>query len=117
MSLSTLPATPSPDVGITRTVSYNTLEAQFGDGYSQRAKIGINNKPMKMSLKWSNINETEKDTLETFFDAHDGGEAFLYTPPDQDASSKWIVDGEYSVVYVAYQVYNVSVSIKEVFDV
>ena len=64
---------------------------QFNDGYSQRIKFGINIDPKKWRLSWSNISETDSDTIETFLEARAAdGASFDWTPPGESSAGKWI---------------------------
>ena len=65
--------------------------AQFNDGYSQRIKFGMNIDPKVWNLNWTNISETDSDTIETFLEARaDDGDSFDWTPPDTSTAYKWI---------------------------
>ena len=67
---------------------------QFNDGYSQRIKFGINIDPKKWRLSWSNISETDSDTIETFLEARGkDGASFDWSPPDETTTYKWICRG------------------------
>tara|TARA_R100001082_G_scaffold108625_1_gene84166 strand:+ start:2447 stop:2791 length:345 start_codon:yes stop_codon:yes gene_type:complete len=64
---------------------------QFNDGYSQRIKFGMNIDPKVWNLNWTNISETDSDTIETFLEARaDDGASFDWTPPDGSTAYKWI---------------------------
>lgn len=57
------------------------LKAQFGDGYSQRTKDGINNNPGVWNLSLDEKTDVEADAIMAFLDARGGAEAFYWTPP------------------------------------
>ena len=63
---------------------------QFGDGYSQRLRVGINQDPQEWRLSWNNILESDSDTIEDFLIARAGSEYFDWSPPDTATSYKWI---------------------------
>ena len=64
---------------------------QFGDGYEQRTRFGLNQNPKEWSLTWQNITEANADTIETFLDARAAdGASFDWTPPDTATSYKWV---------------------------
>lgn len=112
----TLPASPAPDVNIKKTIEPNLKVAQFGDGYSQRAQIGMNQTARDLSLSYTNISTVEKDTLEDFFIDHENGLAFLYTLPDEATPRKWyFTKGEFT--YVKYGIFTVTLTLKECFDI
>jgi len=64
---------------------------QFGDGYEQRTRFGLNQNPKEWSLTWQNITEANADTIEAFLDARAAdGASFDWTPPDTATSYKWV---------------------------
>ena len=78
-----------PDYGATKESSPVVREVQFGDGYIMTAKFGLNTNLKRWNLTFSNITETQADTIENFLDARAGQESFDWTPPDQSSSSKY----------------------------
>jgi phage-related protein len=63
---------------------------QFGDGYEQRLKYGLNQNPKEWSLTFM-VNDTDADTIETFLDARaDDANSFDWTPPGENSSYKWV---------------------------
>ena len=64
---------------------------QFGDGYEQRTRFGLNQNPKEWSLTWQNITEANADTIEAFLDARAAdGASFDWTPPDSATTYKWV---------------------------
>lgn len=53
------------------------IKAQFGDGYEQRSKDGINNNLRTHSLKFDG-EDLEMDALEKFLEDRGGVESFYY---------------------------------------
>ena len=77
--------------GATKTSSPQGRATQFGDGYMQRIKFGQNIDPKRWTLSWTNITETDSDTIEAFLEARaDDGASFDWTPPDTSTAYKWI---------------------------
>ncbi|MFP3564688.1 phage tail protein [Paraburkholderia sp. SIMBA_030] len=58
-------------------------KAQFGDGYAQRVKDGLNNRASSFSLTFINNAETIT-AIVAFLDAHDGSSGFYWQPPLRD---------------------------------
>ncbi len=79
----------APTVGSQRRTTARILEAQFGDGYSQRAGDGLNSVEDAFSLVWNALSEAEADTITDFFEARGGWEAFDWTPPGEVAARKF----------------------------
>jgi len=86
--MATFPAI-TPTYGAQKTSQPRVRMVQYGDGYSQRLKYGLNTDPKQWALTW-NVSETDADTIETFLEARGGAEAFDWTPIDSATSYKWI---------------------------
>ena len=79
----------APTYGAQKTSQPAVRKVQFGDGYSQRLTVGLNQNPKSWSLTWE-VSEANADTIENFLDARGGAESFDWTPPDTATSYKWI---------------------------
>lgn len=55
---------------------------QFGSGYEQRARFGINQNPKSFRLTF-NVSETQAEQIEEFLDARGGVESFNFTGPNE----------------------------------
>ncbi len=82
------PARP-PSYASRKSVTYKTIEANFGDGYVQRTVDGINNKPVMYELTWSALLPAEANAIESFLDSQGGATAFLYTVPRDSTQRKY----------------------------
>jgi phage-related protein len=71
-------------------------KVQFGDGYSQRLRYGLNTDPKSWRLTFLNRNDAERENILTFFEARAGSESFDWTPPRGSAGkyicSEWNMD-------------------------
>lgn len=112
----TLPSTVAPDAGLDREVTPNIQKMQFGDGYSQRLTNGLNSKPVKTEFNWSYLTEVQMKVYDDFAKAHASGEAWLFQFPDEDAPRAFFIT-KWRVKRVQYNVYTVTYSVEEVFDV
>lgn len=75
------------------TVKSRYQENEFGDGYEQNIRLGLNDKYSELSLTWEYLNETESAALLTFFRAHmETSFEWRYMP--SQATKKWRVVGE-----------------------
>ncbi len=88
--MANFPTTVSPSYGLTVSKAPLVRIAQFGSGYSQRSKLGINNNPKMINLQWRNITETNADEMDDFLTARGGYENFDYTVSGESSSSKYI---------------------------
>ncbi len=75
-----------PDIPISfssnGSVNMRVLEAQFGDGYNQRAADGLNSISTDWSLVWTARPDADITILTDFFRSKFGFEIFLFTPPN-----------------------------------
>lgn len=62
--------------------------AEFGEGYSQRSKAGINAVAATLQLQWLQKNE-DIDAIDAFLEARGGVEAFLYRLPHETEFRIW----------------------------
>lgn len=80
----------TPDYGLRKNSSPNVKTVQFGDGYMNRIVFGENQNLKSYTLKWTNISESNADTISDFLDARKGSESFTWTPPGESSASKFI---------------------------
>lgn len=57
------------------------LKNEFGDGYRQNIKDGLNNHRRTWNLRVQALSPTEFAELDSFLQARQGYEAFLFVPP------------------------------------
>jgi phage-related protein len=112
----TLPSAPKPDPGAEIQTNLSLLEATLGDGYTQRAKNGINNVASTLPLTYTNITGAERDILINFCIAHSAGQAIYYQLADEGTPRKWYIKN-YKRTKVAYDVFNVTINLQECFDI
>lgn len=90
-------------------------EATFGDGYTQRTGVGLNNVDKTLELEWPTLSAAEADTIEAFFESHDDGTHFLYQEPRAAAASKYIVR-EWDREMVAFDTDAIFATFERVYD-
>jgi phage-related protein len=78
----------NPDKGIKLQTVPKVQVAQFGDGYSQRSAIGINNTSETWSVTWKNRPSKECDNIIGFLEGLKGQHAFDWYPPETDVSGE-----------------------------
>ena len=79
----------NPTYGASKRSQPTVRNVEFGDGYSQRLRFGLNTDLKVWSLKFE-VSETDADTIEAFLDARAAVENFNFTPPGESSSSKFI---------------------------
>lgn len=88
--MTTFTPSPAPSAqGTSKQVAARVRRAQFGDGYSQRARDGLNYVARGVTLSWPALTSAEADTLEAFFIAQGGADVFTYTLPLESTAYKW----------------------------
>ncbi|MHB2165731.1 phage tail protein [Alsobacter sp. R-9] len=78
-----------PSVGLKRRPEVKLLKAEFGDGYTQIARDGINHIRMTVELQWDALTATQAVLILNFLEERGGDQAFLYTPPGFSTARKW----------------------------
>jgi len=77
----------APTFGAQKRSEPVVRRVQFGDGYEQRLKYGLNQNPKTWSLTFM-VNTTEANTIETFLDDQAASAAsFDWSPPDAPPST------------------------------
>lgn len=75
-----------PSKSFTKSVKPRVLNAQFGDGYSQRAVNGINSIVREWNLSFNSKSIKDINAIETFLSNRKGVEGFLWTPPGESTA-------------------------------
>tara|TARA_R100000734_G_C3264412_1_gene62136 strand:+ start:96 stop:467 length:372 start_codon:yes stop_codon:yes gene_type:complete len=108
----------SPDFGLVKTNTPNTIVIKLGDGIEHRTTIGLNQNPKTFNLTFKNISEADADILTNFFDLRAiDGDNISYTVPTESAAMKFVVDGSYTKTINYANLATVQVTFRQVFDV
>ena len=114
MALQTFTPVPAPTYPLDAETVTRSLNANFGDGYTQRGADGLNASQVTYSLTWENLTDAEADTIIAFFLARGGYEAFYWTPPT--ASPLKFVVQKWSRSQGDYNAYSLKAMFIQVFD-
>lgn len=89
MALATFtpPIPPSPGTKTSRKLRILTVE--FGDGYTQETRDGLNHIRKSITLEWKVLLPADLATIDTFFTTQGGDTPFYYTPSDESTPIKW----------------------------
>ena len=80
-----------PVYGVSKTIEPFVTRTRFQDGYEQVIKFGLNINPKIFNLRFENITEAQRDTIETFLEARAlDRESFDWQPPASAVAYKWI---------------------------
>ena len=104
------------DRGLNKKTKQRVLTAQFGDGYSQRVRHGINPKDDIFRVTFKNRSSAEINRLAKFFDNF-AAKAFPFTVTDFDGETQMKVTcDDYSVSYIQTTVHNLSATFIRVYE-
>lgn len=87
---------------------------QFGDGYEQRLRYGLNTDPKLWRLSFANRTDSERDNILAFLEARAGSESFDWTPP-RGTAGKYICM-QWSVEMTSYNNNTLQAEFVEVFE-
>ena len=91
------------------------IRTDFGDGYSQRARDGLNTAVIEWTLEWDNVTPDEADTMISFFNDKGGAESFFWTPPRDVTQSKWLCT-QHARTIIQFDRDTVSAKFERVYD-
>ena len=91
------------------------LKAEFGDGYMQATRDGLNNVRRVLTLEWSVLTIEQAQAIETFLETHGGTTPFLWTPPNGTSPLKWTC-AEWSMNYREADLRSVSAKFEQSFN-
>lgn len=105
------------DRNSTRQVKQRILTAQFGDGYSQRVKNGINTTNETFNVKFANRSREEINNIAAFLDRQAGKhfELVITEYNNTDATIK-VLSEEYSITYLNQEIHTLTTSLKRVYE-
>jgi phage-related protein len=90
-------------------------KAQFGDGYGQRTRDGLNARQDKATWHWTGLTVAQYDAMDAFFGGLGGADPFWWTPPDEDEPKKFICE-EWSKGFPAGNLRSLVATFEQVFD-
>ena len=104
----------SPRVGSSGDSQPDILQSKFGNGYSQRLSVGINNIAGSYAVSFTG-NEAYIRPIKAFFIKHKGANHFLWTPP-LEARGAFITTGGWQVQTLGNKKYTLSTTFQQVFN-
>jgi len=113
--MATFPSTVTPVRATQPSVTARTLQAQFGDGYSQRAGDGINTIVDEWDVQWNALDQTNADEIIDFLEARGGYESFEWTPPGESVEKKYVCK-QWNKSFPGASLTNISAKFQQVFD-
>ena len=112
--MATFPDIPA-DYGASKKAEPRVRQVQFGSGYSQRARFGLNSDAKVWSLCWENRSVARANAIEDFLAEGGGFESFSWTPPDDTSSYKWICR-QWTKTMPFCNLFNITATFEQVFE-
>tara|TARA_B100000965_G_scaffold228883_1_gene191640 strand:- start:2539 stop:2901 length:363 start_codon:yes stop_codon:yes gene_type:complete len=106
-------AAPSFAANVSETPDIRVTE--FGDGYQQRNTMGMNTRRKNWSLQFNARTNADRDKIVGFLQARNGKESFDWIDPTTTNYKKYICES-WNVEMVAFNVNNISMEFKQVFE-
>ena len=103
---------PSYNVSVNHEPSIHSI--QFGDGYEQRIKKGINNNRLNLSLSFESRNEREAAAILHFLHTREGYGHFYFKAPKPYSLIKKFVCKRFNSTFVFADNYNIQCEFIEV---
>ena len=104
----------SPRVGSSGDDQPDVLESKFGNGYSQRLSVGINNVAGAYTVSFTG-GEAYIKPIREFFKRHKGANHFLWTPP-LEVQGAFITTGGWQLQTHGNKKYTLSTTFEQVFN-
>ncbi|MFL6864110.1 MAG: phage tail protein [Allosphingosinicella sp.] len=109
------PETLELSFGTDMSQEYQVDRLSYGDGYSQRARPGLNTTPQRWRLVWNKISDADAETLRLFFEGLAGVDLVEWTPYAQATELKWTANG-WSAKPSGFLVQDCSITLSQEFD-
>lgn len=109
----------TPDYGVEKEVTATVAEAKFGDGYTQRARFGVNTQQESWSATFSSRTIAECDAIEAFLRSHYGVNYFMWPHPSDPtnvAKQIKVVCGKWKRSCSSFDRDTISMTLTQVFD-
>lgn len=103
-----------PEYPPTESSEPRARKTQFGDGYEQRVRFGLNTDLKNWELELNSRDETETTGIRNFLQARGGVESFTWTPPFFSATAGQFVCEKWSITAVAHNIFNIRATFRQV---
>jgi phage-related protein len=103
-----------PEYPPTEVSNPRARKAQFGDGYEQRIRFGLNTDLKSWQLTFKSRNNTETTAIRNFLQARGGVESFTWTPPVWGAAQGQYVCEDWQITADSYNLNTVTATFRQV---
>jgi phage-related protein len=101
-----------------KTRKNRVLVAQFGGGYGQYARDGLNSFYDEWNIVLSNLTSTQRTTVNTFYETIGSDQWFNWTAPGDSVVKKWRISKDtFMETTQGGQIYTISMTIVQQFDI
>ena len=98
-----------------KTSNPKIRRVQFGDGYEQRVRFGLNQNPKEWSLTFDQTTE-DANVIAAFLDARaNDSNSFDWTPPYETQSYKWVCESWTREIYNPHRA-RINATFRQVFE-
>lgn len=107
----------SPSYAVPRKITFKLRKAAFGDGYTQRSGVGINNIVRRWDLRFNAKTESVAQAINDFLEAREDGKAFHWVPPFLNPGSETILVTceEFTITPVTYNSFDITATFEQVY--
>lgn len=103
----------SPRINSSGDTQPNLLESRFGNGYTQRLSVGINNLACSWAVSFTGT-EAYLKPIQAFFVRHKGALHFMWTPPMGEQGA-FVTTGGWQLQPHGRRRYTLSTTFQQVF--
>ncbi len=89
-------------------------KTQFGDGYEQRLRFGLQTDSKEWDLTFAERTDTERDQIADFLEARGAAESFDWTPP-RGTAGKYVCE-DWQITLRACNFNTIRAKFREVFE-
>lgn len=119
MAFNTIPSTLTQYISTNskKSVKDRVRKAQFGDGYLQVSKDGLNSTQDFWELSFEPLTGSAKIDMETFLNTYGCETVFLWTPLGESTAKKWSrVENSLEIQLLSTEMYVIKFTIQQRFD-
>jgi phage-related protein len=104
----------TPSFPATENSAPKVRKTEFGDGYEQRLRFGLNTDPKEWSLEFNERSDAERDQILAFFRARAGVESFAWADPS-GRIARYVCE-TWNATLNACNLNNIRATFREVFE-
>lgn len=76
----------------TNETDQHIIVSRYGDGYEQRAAMGVNSMATRWTISTNYMNKDTRDTFKAWYNSVGRVKSFTWTPPQEDTPMKFVFD-------------------------